>query len=201
MQSSGDIVNLDLGRPAGREAGYLHPAVIVTAQRILDAAPTVIQVVPLTSTLRGFHTEVVIEPDRANGLEKVVGCAVPTCPRRLTGTGSRHCRQRGATGVVANSRDDRRHHRPALSHSPRRPHNRSSSALVITTTQPLHAPHHVHTGRPVVPGRPLSDTGAAASGWLRLRSHRRATRRTLRVPYRRGRGRWRRSMSACLERG
>ena len=68
MQSSGDIVNLDLGRPEGREAGYLHPAVVVTAQRILDAPPTLIQVVPLTSTLRGFHTEVVIEPDPANGL-------------------------------------------------------------------------------------------------------------------------------------
>jgi mRNA interferase MazF len=69
MQNSGDIVNLDLGRPEGREAGYLHPAVVVTAQRILDAAPAVIQVVPLTSTLRGFHTEIVIEPDPANGLE------------------------------------------------------------------------------------------------------------------------------------
>ena len=71
MQSSGDIVNLDLGRPEGREAGYLHPAVVVTAQRILDAAPNVIQVVPLTSTLRGFHTEVVIEPDAANGLAQL----------------------------------------------------------------------------------------------------------------------------------
>jgi mRNA interferase MazF len=70
MQSSGDIVNLNLnlGRPEGREAGDLHPAIVVTAQRILDASPTVIQVVPLTSTLRGFHTEVVIEPDAANGL-------------------------------------------------------------------------------------------------------------------------------------
>ena len=69
MQSSGDIVNLDLGRPEGREAGYLHPSVVITAQRILDGSPTVIQVVPLTSTLRGFHTEVVMEPDSANGLE------------------------------------------------------------------------------------------------------------------------------------
>lgn len=42
-----------------------------TAQRILDAAPTVIQVVPLTSTLRGFHTEVLIESDPANGLEQL----------------------------------------------------------------------------------------------------------------------------------
>ena len=70
MQSSGDIVRLDLGQPAGREAGYLHPAVVITAQRILDAEPTVIQVVPLTSTLRGFHSEVVIEQDKANGLEQ-----------------------------------------------------------------------------------------------------------------------------------
>ena len=70
MQISGDIVSLDLGHPEGREAGYLHPAVVVTAQRVLDAAPTVIQVVPLTSTLRGFHSEVVIEPDSANGLEQ-----------------------------------------------------------------------------------------------------------------------------------
>ncbi len=70
MLSSGDIVNLDLGRPEGREAGHLHPAVVVTAQRILDSAPTVIQVVPLTSTLRGFHTEIVIEPDPANGLDQ-----------------------------------------------------------------------------------------------------------------------------------
>lgn len=30
MQSSGDIVNLDLGRPEGREAGSLPPAVVDT---------------------------------------------------------------------------------------------------------------------------------------------------------------------------
>jgi mRNA interferase MazF len=70
MQNSGDIVSLDFGPPEGREAGYLHSAVVVTAQRILDAAPTVIHVVPLTSTLRRFHSEIVIEPDPANGLEQ-----------------------------------------------------------------------------------------------------------------------------------
>lgn len=69
MLTAGDIVRLDLGQPKGHEAGYLHPAVVITAQRILDADPTVIQVVPLTSTLRGFHSEVVIEPDAANELE------------------------------------------------------------------------------------------------------------------------------------
>jgi mRNA interferase MazF len=42
--------------------------VLVTAQRILDAAPSVVHVVPLTSTIRPFHSEIVIEPDASNGL-------------------------------------------------------------------------------------------------------------------------------------
>jgi len=62
MPNSGDVVDLDLGLPEGREAGYLHPAVIVTAQRILDAAPTVIQVVPLATTLRRYQLR---DPHRA----------------------------------------------------------------------------------------------------------------------------------------
>lgn len=69
--TSGDVVDLDLGAPVGREAGHRHPGVIVTAQRILDARPTVVHVVPLTGTLRSFSSEVVIEPGAANGLDKV----------------------------------------------------------------------------------------------------------------------------------
>lgn len=69
MLISGDVVDLDLGQPRGHEAGYVHPAVLVTAQRILDADPSVVHVVPLTSTLRGFHSEIVIPPDERNGLE------------------------------------------------------------------------------------------------------------------------------------
>ncbi len=68
MQTSGDVVDLDLGQPEGREAGFVHPAVIITAQRILDAQPSVLHVVPLTSTVRRFHSEIVIEADPANGL-------------------------------------------------------------------------------------------------------------------------------------
>lgn len=68
MRTSGDVVDLELGTPEGREAGYRHPAVLVTAQRILDAEPSVIHVVPLTTTLRSFHSEVVLDPDVANGL-------------------------------------------------------------------------------------------------------------------------------------
>jgi mRNA interferase MazF len=68
MLTSGDVVHLDLGIPKGRDAGFRHSAVVVTAQRILDAKPNLIQVVPLTSTVRGFAAEVTIEPDRDNGL-------------------------------------------------------------------------------------------------------------------------------------
>lgn len=68
MLTSGDIVDLELGVPEGREAGFRHPAVLVTAQRILDAAPTVVHVVPLTSTIRPFHSEIVVQPDESNGL-------------------------------------------------------------------------------------------------------------------------------------
>lgn len=69
MPTSGDVVDLDLGQPQGREAGFRHPAVVVTAQRILDADPSVVHVVPLTSTIRQFHSEVTIEPDATNGLD------------------------------------------------------------------------------------------------------------------------------------
>ncbi len=70
MLTSGDVVDLDLGAPSGREAGFRHPAIIVTAQRVLDAEPSVVQLVPLTSTLRGFSSEVEIDADDANGLDQ-----------------------------------------------------------------------------------------------------------------------------------
>jgi mRNA interferase MazF len=68
MLTSGDVADLDLGLPQGREAGFRHPSVVVSAQRILGAEPSVVYVVPLTSTVRGFHSELPIEPDDHNGL-------------------------------------------------------------------------------------------------------------------------------------
>ena len=70
MLTSGDIVDLDLGVPSGREAGFCHPAVVITAQRVLDAGPSVIQVVPLTSKIRHFGSEVAIEPREVIGLDR-----------------------------------------------------------------------------------------------------------------------------------
>ena len=71
MLTSGDVIDLDLGSPEGREPGFMHPAVLLSAQRILDLEPSVIQVVPLTSTIRGFHSEITIEADEANGLSQI----------------------------------------------------------------------------------------------------------------------------------
>ncbi len=68
MLRSGDVVDLELGTPRGAEAAFLRPAVVVTAQRVLDLIPTVVHVVPLTSTIRSYQSEVVVEPDPTTGL-------------------------------------------------------------------------------------------------------------------------------------
>ena len=69
MLTPGDIVDLDLGTPLVSEAGMVRPAIVVTADRVLRGGPNVVQVVPLTRTLRTSGTEVRIEPDPANGLD------------------------------------------------------------------------------------------------------------------------------------
>lgn len=69
MLISGDVVEVDLGVPAGSEAGMVRPAVVVTARRILAAEPRFVHVVPLTRTLRAHASEVRIEADAENGLE------------------------------------------------------------------------------------------------------------------------------------
>ena len=68
MLTCGDVVEADLGTPIGREAGHRHPAVVVTAQRLLNAILSVLHVVPLTSTRRGYASEIDIEADQHNSL-------------------------------------------------------------------------------------------------------------------------------------
>ncbi|MCB1252673.1 MAG: type II toxin-antitoxin system PemK/MazF family toxin [Austwickia sp.] len=69
MLTPGDVVEVDLGTPAGSEAGLRRLAVVLTAGRILRGGPNVVQVVPLTRTIRPSGTEVLINPDDANGLD------------------------------------------------------------------------------------------------------------------------------------
>ena len=53
--------------PAERPATATRPS-SSPLNAVLDADPSVLQVVPLTSTLRRFHSEIVIDPDDTNGL-------------------------------------------------------------------------------------------------------------------------------------
>ncbi|MGE0793900.1 MAG: type II toxin-antitoxin system PemK/MazF family toxin [Microbacteriaceae bacterium] len=89
MPTSGDVLDLEFGAPEGRETGFRRPAIVVTAQRILDAGPSVVHVVPLTSTIRSFHSEVVVEPDGRNGLDVVSAAQCQhlraVSPRRMLG--------------------------------------------------------------------------------------------------------------------
>lgn len=68
MLTPGDIVELDLGTPAGSEASLRRPAIVVTAARVLRGGPKVVQVIPLTRAIRTSTTEVLIDPDEDNGL-------------------------------------------------------------------------------------------------------------------------------------
>ena len=98
MLSSGDVVDLDLGLSGGREAGFRHPAVVVSAQRILSAEPSVVCVVPLTSTLRGFHSEITIEPDEHNGL---AAWSAAQCQHLRAVSTGRIVSSRGNVGIAA----------------------------------------------------------------------------------------------------
>jgi mRNA interferase MazF len=97
MLNSGDVVDLDLGPPQGREAGFRHPAVVVSAQRILSATPSVVYVVPLTSTLREFHSEITIEPDGHNGL---AGTSAAQCQHLRAVSMGRIVSARGTIGAA-----------------------------------------------------------------------------------------------------
>lgn len=98
MLTSGDVVDLDLGLPSGHEAGFRHLAVIVTAQEILEESPSVVQVVPLTTTYRRFGSEVAIEPDEANCLDRA---SVAQCQQIGAISSGRIEKVRGNLGGVA----------------------------------------------------------------------------------------------------
>lgn len=97
MLSPGDIVELDLGTPAGSEAGLRRPAIIVTAQRILKGGPNVVQVVPLTTTIRRSSTEVLVEPD---GRNRLAAASAAQCQHIRSVATSRILAQAGNVGPV-----------------------------------------------------------------------------------------------------
>jgi mRNA interferase MazF len=70
MLTSGDVVRLDFGTPIGSEAGLMRPAIIVTGQRVLSQGARVVHVVPLTTTVREWTSEVSVPPDVVAGVQR-----------------------------------------------------------------------------------------------------------------------------------
>ncbi|HPJ19552.1 MAG TPA: type II toxin-antitoxin system PemK/MazF family toxin [Actinomycetota bacterium] len=96
MLIPGDVIDVDLGLPAGHEPGFARPVVVVTAQAILQREPNVIQVVPLTSTLREFGSEVRISGE-GSGLDRDSNAQ---CQHIRSVAGSSVLRRRGNVGSV-----------------------------------------------------------------------------------------------------
>jgi mRNA interferase MazF len=71
----GDVIQIDFGVPVGSEAGFMRPAVLVTANAFLRFRPTTVFVVPLTSTVRRFPSHIEVAADPSNGLEQT-SCAL-----------------------------------------------------------------------------------------------------------------------------
>jgi mRNA interferase MazF len=55
---SGDVYRVDFGSPLGSEAGFVRPAVVITDDDILESIAATFQVVPFTSTVRDWPTDV-----------------------------------------------------------------------------------------------------------------------------------------------
>jgi mRNA interferase MazF len=55
---SGDVVRVDFGVPARGQPGFVRPAIVVTADEVLEFRQRAIAVVPCTTTRRGWLTEV-----------------------------------------------------------------------------------------------------------------------------------------------
>lgn len=55
---SGDVVRVDFGVPARGEPGFVRPAIVVTADDVLEFRQWAVVVVPCTSKRRGWLSEV-----------------------------------------------------------------------------------------------------------------------------------------------
>ena len=97
MLTQGDVVALDLGMPSASEAGLRRPGIVVTAQRVLRGGPNVVQVVPLTRTIRQSSTEVIIEPDEDNRLGE---SSSAQCQHVRSVATTRICERTGNVGPV-----------------------------------------------------------------------------------------------------
>ncbi len=66
----GQVYDVDLGQPTGREPAFLRPAVVVSVDAINDGPGDMVAVVPVSSTAYGLRSHVEIEPG-LSGLDHV----------------------------------------------------------------------------------------------------------------------------------
>lgn len=81
---AGDVIRVDFGIPQGSEPGFIRPAVVITADRVLAAGPRTLHVVPITSnTTRRLPTEIEIATDdrAVSGMAQAHLCAVVSASR------------------------------------------------------------------------------------------------------------------------
>jgi mRNA interferase MazF len=62
----GDIVMVDFGQPVGSEAGFVRPAIVMTADGFLRYRPSTVFAIPLTSTRRAFPSHIELSADATN---------------------------------------------------------------------------------------------------------------------------------------
>ena len=55
---AGDVVEIDFGVPARGEPGFVRPAVVITADEVLEFRQYAVAVVPCTTTRRGWLSEI-----------------------------------------------------------------------------------------------------------------------------------------------
>ena len=73
----GDIVWIDFGIPAAGEPGFERPAVVVGAPEFLEVTLKTVNLVPLSTTVRGWLAEVPVDGWGA------AQCWLATAPSRL----------------------------------------------------------------------------------------------------------------------
>lgn len=71
MPTSGEICLVDFEVPEGHEAGFPRPALVVTANDVLAEGTPIVQVVPLTSIVRHYQAEMLIEAGAGLSVDSV----------------------------------------------------------------------------------------------------------------------------------
>lgn len=58
LMRAGDVLRFDFGTPARGEPGFVRPAIVVTADEVLESRQHAIVVVPCTTNRRGWISEI-----------------------------------------------------------------------------------------------------------------------------------------------